>query len=176
MIPPPNVLLPKAYWEWARRKPVDGRYSPEGPITLLKPNEVFVFGSNLQGFHGAGSAGFAYTGKPGNQYRLGNPMLQAPNGHKGHWAVLGVAVGFQEGQHGRSYAICTIIRPGQKRSMPLTEIRRQVAALYQFAENHPELTFLVPQSGTLNKPSFNGYFLNENASCYLTPLENPLIQ
>jgi hypothetical protein len=29
-------------------------------ITLLAPNEVFVFGSNLQGAHGGGAARFAY--------------------------------------------------------------------------------------------------------------------
>lgn len=28
-------------------------------ITKLDNDEVFVFGANLQGFHGAGSAGFA---------------------------------------------------------------------------------------------------------------------
>lgn len=29
-------------------------------ITTLKPNEIFVFGSNLQGFHGGGAAALAY--------------------------------------------------------------------------------------------------------------------
>ena len=29
-------------------------------ITSLRPNEIFVFGSNLGGFHGGGAAEFAY--------------------------------------------------------------------------------------------------------------------
>ena len=168
MIPPLNVLLPKAYWLWADQQPADGRYAPEGHIGSLAPNEVFVFGSNRTGFHGAGSAGWAFTGRKGNQYREGNPMLRSPNGTRGFWAVLGQAQGYQEGDRGRSYAICTIERPGKKRSTSLEEIRRQVRDLYQFAEHHPEMTFLVTQSGQLDKPSLNGYTLEENASCFLT--------
>jgi hypothetical protein len=32
----------------------------ENLITSLNSNEVFVFGSNEDGFHGAGAAGFAF--------------------------------------------------------------------------------------------------------------------
>ena len=35
------------------------RYTPN-KITELKENEIFVFGSNLQGFHGGGAAKIAY--------------------------------------------------------------------------------------------------------------------
>lgn len=35
------------------------RYTPD-IITELKENEIFVFGSNLQGFHGGGAAKIAY--------------------------------------------------------------------------------------------------------------------
>lgn len=35
------------------------RYTPDR-ITELKENEIFVFGSNLQGFHGGGAAKIAY--------------------------------------------------------------------------------------------------------------------
>ena len=91
---PTNVLLPRAYWHWAHQTPTTGRYTPEGPITVLDPNEVFVFGSNAAGFHGAGAAGWAYTGQAGNQYRAGNPMLRARHGAPGHWAQLGIARGW----------------------------------------------------------------------------------
>lgn len=37
----------------------DREYTPQR-ITSLKPNEIFVFGSNLQGFHGGGAAALAY--------------------------------------------------------------------------------------------------------------------
>ena len=152
--------------------PTTGRYTPEGPITVLDPNEVFVFGSNAAGFHGAGAAGWAYTGQAGNQYRAGNPMLRARHRTRGYWARLGIARGWQQGQHGRSYALCTIRRPGAKRSVPLTEIRQQVEQLYRFAAQHPQLAFLVVQTGSATQPGHNGYSLAENASCYLERLES----
>ena len=52
-------------------------------ITALQPNEVFVFGSNLRGFHGGGAARVA---------------------HEKFGAVWGEGVGF----HGQSYAIPTM--------------------------------------------------------------------
>ena len=52
-------------------------------ITVLKPNEIFVFGSNLAGAHGSGTARLAYN-------RFG--------------AVWGQGVGLQ----GQSYAIPTM--------------------------------------------------------------------
>ena len=57
-------------------------YTPER-ITELKPNEVFVFGSNLAGAHGGGAARLAY-------HRFG--------------AIWGQGVGLQ----GQSYAIPTM--------------------------------------------------------------------
>ena len=58
-------------------------YTPER-ITELKPNETFVFGSNLAGAHSGGAAGIAYK-------RFG--------------AILGQGVGLQ----GQSYAIPTML-------------------------------------------------------------------
>ena len=52
-------------------------------ITALQPNEVFVFGSNLGGFHGGGAARIA---------------------HEKFGAVWGEGVGL----HGQSYAIPTM--------------------------------------------------------------------
>ena len=57
-------------------------FTPER-ITELKPNEIFVFGSNLAGSHGGGAARFAYD-------RFG--------------AIWGQGVGLQ----GQSYAIPTM--------------------------------------------------------------------
>lgn len=58
------------------------RYTPEN-ITTLGPNEIFVFGSNLEGRHGGGAARIA---------------------HEKFGAVWGVGVGLQ----GNSYAIPTM--------------------------------------------------------------------
>ena len=57
-------------------------YTPER-ISKLKPNELFVFGSNLDGMHGCGDAWIAYE-------RFG--------------AIMGKGVGLQ----GQSYAIPTM--------------------------------------------------------------------
>lgn len=57
-------------------------YTPER-ITELKPNEIFVFGSNLSGYHGGGAARLAHS-------RFG--------------AIWGQGVGLQ----GQSYAIPTM--------------------------------------------------------------------
>lgn len=57
-------------------------FTPER-ITSLKPNEIFVFGSNLAGMHGGGAAWIAYE-------RFG--------------AIMGQGVGLQ----GQSYAIPTM--------------------------------------------------------------------
>jgi hypothetical protein len=58
------------------------RTTPEF-ITLLEPNEIFVFGSNLRGMHGGGAAYIAYR-------KFG--------------AIMGQGVGLQ----GQSYAIPTM--------------------------------------------------------------------
>ena len=60
----------------------NGRFTPDR-ITTLKDNEIFVFGSNLQGMHGGGAARLAYN-------RFG--------------AIWGQGVGLQ----GQSYGIPTM--------------------------------------------------------------------
>ena len=60
----------------------DREYTPER-ITELKPNELFVFGSNLAGSHGGGAARLAYNS---------------------FGAIWGQGVGLQ----GQSYAIPTM--------------------------------------------------------------------
>lgn len=82
--------------------------------------EIFVFGSNLSGIHGAGAAKYA---------RL----------H--HGAVMGQGIGLQ----GNSYALPT---KGVRISfMPLADIGRHVAAFISFAKIRPDLTFRVTRVG-----------------------------
>ena len=135
-------------------------------ITQLKPNQVFVFGSNLQGFHGAGAAGYASFGEHGNVWRKHN-YAQKPSGWKGEWNQKGVASGPQEGTHGKSYAIPTVTRPGAKRSIPLTDIRNSVKNLMAYAASMPHLEFLVVYTG--NSHNLNGYTAQEMASTFAFP-------
>lgn len=90
-------------------------------ITELKPNEIFVFGSNLNGWHAGGAA------------------RQAKEQFGG---VEGVAIGLQ----GNSYAIPTLDMEMQK--IPLIEINDYLTTLAEYAAEHPELEFLLTPIGT----------------------------
>ena len=84
-------------------------------ITRLEPNEIFVFGSNLAGFHGGGAARIA---------------------HEYFGAEWGVGVG----PTGQCYAIPTM-------QGGVEAIRPYVDEFIEYAEQHPELTFLVTRIG-----------------------------
>ena len=128
-------------------------------ITTLKPNEVFVFGSNAQGFHGAGSAGFAMRGDTRNNWRQDEAFkraMKAPVGHPdrvGKWAIFGVSRGMQKGYAGLSYAIQTIERAGQRRSTSRRDICIQLIKLWNTAKKHPDLIFLMTPVGC----GYSGY-------------------
>ena len=126
-------------------------------ITTLTSNEVFVFGSNASGFHGAGSAGYAFKGTSGNDWR-DNPRCKAaiaatrtpgtdPKDRVGNWTIWGQARGHMKGTIGQSYAIVTTERPGHKGNVTLNSIRNEVKALVEFAKAHPELKFLCSAFG-----------------------------
>jgi len=103
---------------------VNKRITPEN-ITELKPNEVFVFGSNINGIHGGGAAATAM--------RWG--------------AVMGNGFGIQ----GQTYAIPTlwfpITNPGME-IIPLHSIKNQVDIFIDYAKKYPEKNFLVTAIGT----------------------------
>jgi hypothetical protein len=89
-------------------------------ITQLKPNEIFVFGSNLAGIHGAGAAKFA---------------------HK----VFGAEFNIGVGPTGRCYAIPT--KDEDIWTLPLNRIQGYIVDFLEYANEHPELTFLVTPVG-----------------------------
>lgn len=95
------------------------RISPE-IIESLNPNEIFVFGSNLGGYHGAGAAWTAYH-KFGAIYHQG------------------------EGIQGQSYAIPT--KDMKLRVIPLPIIQVFVDNFIQYAIDHPDKRFLVTAIG-----------------------------
>ena len=134
-----------------------------GKINKLQPNQVFVFGSNLDGFHGGGAAGFASFGVHGNVWRaIGYDSWT--DGKKGLLNVKGVAEGFQVGEVGMSYAIPTVTRAGAKRSIPLETIKESVAKLYAYAKECDDLEFLVAYSA--NGRNLNGYSAEEMAGVF----------
>ncbi len=128
-------------------------------ITELQQHEVFVFGSNDGGWHGAGAAGFACRGVAANNWRLDPWFLAAAQSASdseqriGKWAVLGQGRGFQVGREGKSYAIATVEKPGDQRTIGLMEIGSQLIDLSRFASDYEEWEFLITPLGT----GFAGY-------------------
>jgi hypothetical protein len=84
------------------------------------PNEIFVFGSNLAGIHGAGSA------------------LHARK-HFGAERYIGI------GLQGHSYAIPT--KDERLRVLPLTKIQEHVNTFLEVARARPDLIFKIVPIG-----------------------------
>jgi hypothetical protein len=95
------------------------KFTPDD-ITSLEPNQVFVFGSNYAGRHGAGAARLA-------------------------WQKFGAKMGTGMGLMGQSYGIATKDRNIQ--TLPLHKISVQVDKFIRFATAHPELEFLMTMIG-----------------------------
>lgn len=113
-----------------------------GIITSLASDEVFVFGANLQGFHGAGSAGYATFGESGNVWRK-HGYDKLPNGTKGRWNVKG-KTGPMMGLYGKSYGLPTVARCGAKRSLEI-----DFKPLFDCCIRNPQWTFYFAQEGRI---------------------------
>ena len=109
----------------------------------IKKGEIFVFGSNLAGRHGAGAA------------------LDAL---KQHGAIL-----FQgEGLQGRSYAIPT--KGHRLEVLSLEKIERYVKDFKDFARSRPDLRFFVTPIGCglsgYKRPQIKPFFRDMPENCY----------
>lgn len=101
-------------------KGIDLPDSNRNQVTVGKDRQIFVFGSNRKGIHGAGAAKtavFKYGAKPGQG----------------------------EGLQGNSYAIPTKSTPWI--TLPLEEIRPGVDSFKEFARANPEMQFQVTRIG-----------------------------
>lgn len=102
------------------------RFTPEA-IKSLGQNEVFVFGSNEAGIHGAGAA------------RLAMDKWNAP---------FGMGFGFAPSKNknvGGTFAIPT--KDWQIYTLPTEVIGFYIKRFLDFAKIHPEMTFLVTKIG-----------------------------
>jgi len=95
------------------------KYTPEN-IVNLDENEIFVFGSNEAGIHGAGAARIAFL-KFGAEMGLGN------------------------GLSGNSYAIPTKDRNVE--TLPLDKVKSYIDEFIGFVLNHQNLTFYLTKIG-----------------------------
>lgn len=114
----------------------------QGLITELKPNQIFVFGSNTPaGISGAGTAKIAVD-KYGAKYGVG------------------------EGRTGQCYALPTVGELRAPRpSRTLDEIAESVESFYGYVTEHPELEFLV----AYRNDNYNlcGYSSEQLAACFV---------
>ena len=94
-------------------------YTPEF-ITSLKSNEVFVFGSNLNGNHVGGAAYQALE-------------------------KFGAEMGNAEGMQGQSYAIPTLDKNMER--INLTDLEHSIGRFYDYADEHPDLIFYLTKIG-----------------------------
>lgn len=92
----------------------------QGMITSLNENEIFVFGSNLGGRHGAGAARLALR-----------------------W---GAVMGNPSGIQGMTYAIPTK-SANIRRTLSIDEIKPYADEFIKYANEHPERTFLLTDVG-----------------------------
>jgi len=95
------------------------KFTPD-KISSLKKNQIFVFGSNEAGVHGAGAAKLA---------------------HQKFGAVYGVGFGLQ----GKSYAIPT--KDLEIRTLPLDKIEYYIYSFLTEAMEYPDTEFLVTKIG-----------------------------
>lgn len=86
-----------------------------------EPHQIFVFGSNRSGIHGAGAA-------------------------KAARMFYGAQLGIGEGMTGQSYAIPTV-KHGIKGPLTLTEIKSAVIRFIDFANLHTYQEFFVTRIG-----------------------------
>ena len=120
------------------------RFTPDH-IKELNPNEVFVFGSNLGGRHGAGAAKTALKS-------------------------FGAKYGQAEGLQGQSYALPTV-NATITNTLSLAKIANHVETFIAFAKENTTLTFYVTEVGC----GLAGLTIREVAPLFKDALNTPNI-
>jgi predicted NAD-dependent protein-ADP-ribosyltransferase YbiA (DUF1768 family) len=130
-------------------QPTTERKTYSGKVTSLKPNQIFVFGSNPLGINGNPSKG------------TGGAALVAYN-------IAGVKQGEKMdnklSDSGKAWGMTTVTSPGKKRSKTPQEITEGIKKLYEYAKQNPTKEFLISDySGT----NLNGYSGQEMADMFV---------
>lgn len=133
-----------------------------GLVTSLQPNQVFVFGSNPEGRHGAGAARVA-----ANNY---GAIMGVGRGHIGQSYGLvtkNLTPNYTEEPSGITY-----VKAGE-RSVSKLQMLVNIIHLYLYARKNPELEFMVAYTPA---PNLNGYTPIEMADLFLTvPVPNNIV-
>ncbi len=104
-----------------------GERSFEEKVFDPATGQIFVFGSNILGYHHGGAAKFAYR-----ELRAIWGLAEGPSPSVGKLLC---------------YAIPTTGEGGRDEPLPLQEIQRSVARFIEFAEKRPHLSFFVTRIG-----------------------------
>lgn len=105
-----------------QEKKTADKFSVPEVVTSIKPNQIFVFGANEKGIHGAGSAKAANT-------------------------KFGAKYGETDGPTGQSYAIVTKKTPSEKYTTK-DEVEKSIAKFVKYASENPDKEFIVTPVGT----------------------------
>lgn len=128
-------------------------------IIKLLPNQIFVFGSNPEGRHGAGSAKIAM--KFGAEYGNGRGL----QGQTYALVTKNLLVGFTEQETGICY------KEAGMRSVSKTYIVQNIRDLYTCALANPEKEFLIAY--THPSKNLNGYTCREMSAMFTLAGEKP---
>jgi len=133
----------------------------QGLVMSLEPNQVFVFGSNPEGIHGAGAAKAA---------RAYGAILGQGRGIMGQSYGLvtkNLTPHYREEGTGITYDIAG------ERSVSKVQIVINIFELYLYATKHPELEFMI---GYTLSPNLNGYTTEEMAEMFtISPIPDNIV-
>lgn len=135
-------------------------------IKELKENQIFVFGSNPSGIHGAGAAKAAV--EFGAQYGVGRGL----QGQTYALITKNLKAGYHEKATGITYAT-----EGYK-SLSADQISENVKELYQCAKQHPDKFFILAYKNETwpngsSKKSLNGYTSEEMFELFMNDGDVP---
>ncbi len=136
----------------------------QGKIESLQPNQIFVFGSNPQGRHGAGAAQQAKN-------KFGAVQLVGRGLKNQTYALVtkNLTAGFVEKQTGIKYE-----KAGEKSLTP-EQIESNIKELYNVALQNPDKEFLVAYSVD-GKKNLNGYTDQDMANMFSAfPIPNNMV-
>ena len=142
----------------------------QGKIVKLRPNQIFVFGSNPEGRHGAGAAKFALR-HCGARYGQGRGL----QGQSYALPTKNLTSGYVEHITGRQ----PIVYPKSGlRSLTPSQIRANICDLYNVAQTNSALQFLIGYTTKTYRGGCyrNGYSPQEMADMFSSyPIPNNII-
>lgn len=124
-----------------------------GKIESLQPNQVFVFGSNPEGRHGAGAAKTA-----ADKFGAVNNLGRGLQGQSYALVTKNLKPGFTESSTGITY------EKAGERSVSSEQVKANIQELYETAKRNPDKEFMVAYSAT--GKNLNGYSAQEMADMF----------